>query len=86
MHNDTATENKSILDRAIKARQRRDRDGKKQRPVTDALIEYAEELRDNLNISAAAVMEAESKIEVLRDVISKQSATIDSLEARIIAA
>lgn len=32
MDSRTTTENKTILDRAIKARQRRDRDGKKRRP------------------------------------------------------
>lgn len=75
----------SILDRAIKGRNRRDRDGKSRRPVTDSLIEYAEELRDNLDIAAHSAADAESKIEVLRDVIAKQSAAMEAMEAEIAA-
>ena len=86
MHNViTANANLSILERAIKGRNRRDRDGKSRRPVTDGLIEYAEELRNNLDIAARSAADAESKIEVLRDVIAKQSAAMDAMEAEIAA-
>jgi len=90
----TITENRSILDRAIKGRNRRYRDGKKPRPVTDGLIEYAQDEHAAAEDLRRKLAEAESKIEVLRDVsmrqdealkavVAKKDAQIASLEARI---
>lgn len=52
MRNDiNATTTNDILARALKARDRRDRDGKKRRPVTDGLIEYAKEQTNLLDVA-----------------------------------
>lgn len=86
MHNViTANANLSILERAIKGRNRRDRDGKKRRPVTDALIEMAEQIEARAVSAEASVASLRLDAEVLRDVISKQSAAIDALQAEIAA-
>ena len=82
MHNDTTKLTEiTILDRAIKARARRDRDGKKRRPVTDALIEMVAELESRAVSAEASAASLRLDAEVLRDVVAKQSATIDAMEA-----
>ena len=75
----------SILDRAIKGRNRRDRDGKSRRPVTDSLIEYAKNLRDENSALSTKNLALEQNIEVLRDVIAKQSSAMEAMEAEIAA-
>lgn len=86
MHNViTANANLSILERAIKGRNRRDRDGKKRRPVTDALIEMVAELESRAVSAEASAASLRLDAEVLRDVVAKQSATIDTMEAEIAA-
>lgn len=52
----------SILDRALKGRNRRDRDGKNRRPVTDGLIEYAKDLRDENTALNAKIIELKKEI------------------------
>lgn len=81
MHNDTAEI--TILDRAIKARARRDRDGKKRRPVVDGLIEYAQEQTAIAERETARANSEAQKGDVYRDVIAKQSAAMDTMEAEI---
>lgn len=82
MHNVIiANTNLSILERAIKGRNRRDRDGKKRRPVTDALIEMVAELESRAVSAEASAASLRLDAEVLRDVVAKQSATIDAMEA-----
>lgn len=84
MHNViTANANLSILERAINGRNRCDRDGKKRRPVTDALIEMVAELESRTVSAEASAASLRLDADVLRDVISKQSAAIDALEAEI---
>ena len=86
MHNViTANANLSILERAIKGRNRRDRDGKKRRPVTDALIEMAEQLEARTVSAEASVASLHLDADVLRDAVAKQSAAIDALQAEIAA-
>lgn len=84
MYNDlpATTENRSILDRAIKGRNRRDRDGKKRRPVTDGLIEYAQGEHAAAEDLRRKLAEAESKIEVLRDVSMRQDEALKAVEAK----
>lgn len=82
MHNViTANTNLSILERAIKGRNRRDRDGKKRRPVTDALIEMVAELESRAVSAEASAASLRLDAEFLRDVVAKQYATIDAMEA-----
>ena len=82
MHNViTANANLSILERAIKGRNRRDRDGKNRRPVTDALIEMVAELESRVVSAEASAASLRLDAEVLRDVVAKQSAAIDAMEA-----
>lgn len=84
MHNViTSTTEISILDRAIKGRDRRDRDGKNRRPVTDSLIEYAKNLRDENSALSSKNLALEQKIEVLSDVISKQSSAMEAMDSEI---
>lgn len=78
MHNDTAEI--TILDRAIKARARRDRDGKKRRPVVDGLIEYAQEQTAIADRETARANSEAQKGDVYRDVIAKQSAAMEAME------
>ena len=81
MYNDINKPTLSILDRAAKARARRDRDGKKRRPVTDGLIEYAQDEHAAAEDLRKKLAEAESKIEVLRDVSMRQDEALKSMEA-----
>ncbi len=67
----------SILDRALKGRNRRDRDGKRRRPVTDGLIEYAKDLRDENDVLSAKIFE-------LEHVVSIRDGEIEALDAKII--
>ena len=67
----------SILDRALKGRNRRDRDGKRRRPVTDGLIEYAKDLRDENDVLTAKIFE-------LEHVVSIRDGEIEALDAKII--
>ena len=67
----------SILDRALKGRNRRDRDGKRRRPVTDGLIEYAKDLRDENDALSAKIFE-------LEHVVSIRDGEIEALDAKII--
>lgn len=73
----------TILDRAIKARARRDRDGKKRRPVVDSLIEYAEDANRRAVSAEVIVDSLRLDADVLRDVIAKQSAAMESMESEI---
>lgn len=76
MHNViTANANLSILERAIKGRNRRDRDGKKRRPVTDALIEMVAELESR-------AVSAEAEIAALKappDLISEDAIAAEAV-------
>lgn len=84
MHNDTTTKTElSILDRAIKARARRDRDGKKRRPVVDGLIEYAQEQTAIAEREMARANAETQKCEVYRDVIAKQSAAMEAMDEEL---
>ena len=86
MHNITTNNpSLSILDRAIKGRNRRDRDGKKRRPVTDSLIELVAELENRAVSAEASVASLRLDAEVLRDVIAKQSAAMEAMEEEIAA-
>lgn len=67
----------SILDRALKGRNRRDRDGKRRRPVTDGLIEYAKDLRGENDVLSAKIFE-------LEHVVSIRDGEIEALDAKII--
>lgn len=51
--------------------------------MTDGLIEYAEELRKNLDIAARSALEAEQEIEVLRDIVAKQSDAMSAHDEEI---
>ena len=53
MHDDTTT--KTIIERATKAMQRRNRDGKPFRPVQDPLIQLAADLQDKNDRQAAEI-------------------------------
>ena len=80
MHNDTTKLTEiTILDRAIKARARRDRDGKKRRPVVDGLIEYAQEQTAIADRETARATAEAQKGEVYRDEIAKLNAQIEDL-------
>ena len=83
MHNETTIISSTILDRAVKARNRRDRNGKKRRPVTDGLIEHCEALNERAIAAESAVSSLRLDDEVLRDVVKKQSEAMDSMDAEI---
>ena len=74
----------SILDRALKGRNRRDRDGKRRRPVTDGLIEYAKDLRDENDALRDENDALSAKIFELEHVVVIRDFEIEALDAKII--
>lgn len=82
---DNATATISILDRALKGRNRRDRDGKNRRPVTDGLIEYAKELRDENAALSAKIIDLEHNVAIRDGEIEALDVKIIELKKEILA-